>query len=855
MGLPFSASAEPDRFIGDTAIYSSSTEYLRPNVLFIIDNSAGMAQAGSREPYDPDHDYSYTGGYPRYQVLERKSSTGGNTANYVQYIDDVNADVSCGTAQSALTQNGFYAGELKKNDGSCSAAQPGNYYLGNLLNYIDSTTPTWAANHSYSVGDKVQPTTLVTDSKGTPLTFEVVTSGTSGASEPTWPTQPFDSNGVPVPVTDGGVVWEFSGTILQMVQTTVNQVVAGARDSVNFGIMVFGDSNKGGKVLEPVQEIDTTAVDGPTHYTALTSAINNISLLNANSEPVNEALWDGGVYYSGGSDYIDTSNTSYSSPITKTCQKNYIIVLTTGNADQTNQTSHHFGDIDGDDHASLVDDAAKYLYETDMSSSLGDTQRVQTDVIQLLTPKVDRLERATDGSHGRGEYFQVQNANELTSALLATMNNIVLEANTAFVAPVVPSSPENRTESGQRVYLGFFKPISQKPWHGNLKKYGIGSNNSIVDVNGIATTNSDGTFNVGAQSYWSSAPDGGEVESGGTGEKLLGQSSRNIYTYLGTSNNLTDSSNAITTGNTDHLTTTVLGLDSESDPSGERTKLINFIHGFDAYDYDGDGDTGERRDWILGDILHSKPLVLNYKSYDSPANMKTTPTITKPIFSLGPTTACCTPSRISTGRRPGPSSLPVCCPILSTCATPPTATSPTPHPWCMSMMLTMTEISSQATGIMPFSCSGPVGAGGKIISPPLDIHRHYADTRGAYYFLNVTDPTNPKYMGKIDSNTVDGSGNKLYPELGETWSVPRLAKVKVGSSSRGKWLPLSGPATTTTRTSGSATPKPSHTGRRFDRYLGNANQGEDFSTPEKAPMGTSRTTPGAGGSMLLKSPL
>ncbi len=34
LGLPFSASAEPDRFIGDTAIYSSSTEYLRPNVLF-----------------------------------------------------------------------------------------------------------------------------------------------------------------------------------------------------------------------------------------------------------------------------------------------------------------------------------------------------------------------------------------------------------------------------------------------------------------------------------------------------------------------------------------------------------------------------------------------------------------------------------------------------------------------------------------------------------------------------------------------------------------------------------------------------------------------------------------------------
>ena len=124
------------------------------------------------------------------------------------------------------------------------------------------------------------------------------------------------------------------------------------------------------------------------------------------------------------------------------------------------------------------------------------TQRIQTYTILAFQADDELVRRAADGSHGRGSYYNIYNANELANALTKVLANIVLEANTAFVAPVVPSSPENRTESGQRVYLGFFKPITQKPWYGNLKKYGIGSDNSIVDVNGIATTNSDGTFNV-----------------------------------------------------------------------------------------------------------------------------------------------------------------------------------------------------------------------------------------------------------------------------------------------------------------------------------------------------------------------
>lgn len=55
--------------------------------------------------------------------------------------------------------------------------------------------PAWAATTAYSLGDRVEPTTPNT------YVYEVTTAGTSGGSEPTWPTV------VGSTVVDGTVVW------------------------------------------------------------------------------------------------------------------------------------------------------------------------------------------------------------------------------------------------------------------------------------------------------------------------------------------------------------------------------------------------------------------------------------------------------------------------------------------------------------------------------------------------------------------------------------------------------------------------------------------------------------------------
>jgi len=59
----------------------------------------------------------------------------------------------------------------------------------------DEGAPTWAASTAYAVGDKVVPTTKNGN------IYECTTAGTSGTTEPTWPT----TEGATV--TDGSVVW------------------------------------------------------------------------------------------------------------------------------------------------------------------------------------------------------------------------------------------------------------------------------------------------------------------------------------------------------------------------------------------------------------------------------------------------------------------------------------------------------------------------------------------------------------------------------------------------------------------------------------------------------------------------
>jgi len=790
------AFAGPDLFIGDTAIYSGDTTSVRPNVLFIIDNSAGMTQVGTSQPYDPDK--TYPGSYSTDALYVRTAATGG-TINYNSYIDSIGS-VSCASAATQLTSSGAYYGPLKKSDGSCNASQEGNYYLGNLLNYISLPPDAWAANHAYAQGDTIYP------NGSTGGAFVATTGGTSGNVQPTWPSSTGSQ------VTDGTVTWVLSpSSILGMVQGTVNQVAAAVRNSVNVGVMVFGSNNHGGQVLKPVADISDISASGPTNFTNFTNAVNGIATLNANSQPVNESVWDAGVYYRGSNNdsqkKISSDTLAYPSPIAYSCQKSFVIVLTTGNSSDITLTKQHLTDLNADGTVGDAVDAAIYNYTTDNNSTISGVQRVSTTVVQLLTTTVPILQQAAAAGHG--DYYNVWNSSQLTDALYNTMANIVQSVNTSFVAPVVPVSPENRTYSGSRVYMGFFRPIASQYWHGNLKKLGINNQNALTDQNGALATytdgNSDGiddidhaTLPSGAQngsfrstcsSFWSNDADAGSVEDGGAAQVLLDRNfsttPRSLYTFTGTSADLTASSNAFATGNA-AITNTMLGVATAAD----RDKLFNFINGLDAYDENNNGNTSEKRGGsgssagqdFFGDILHSRPLIVNYSRYTFSNANEADCSVNKSVIYVGANDGMLHAVRDCDGKELWGFIPPDMVGNLNYLAG-------TNHPYFADSTPSVYIYDHNNNGVIETPDSGGVNdkvvlvfgerRGGGASSAP---------TSGSYYALDVTNPLAPSFLWRISNSSVESgttaSASTAYAELGETWSEPKLVKMRIGSADK-----------------------------------------------------------------------
>lgn len=98
-----------------------------------------------------------------------------------------------------------------------------------------SASPTaWAASTAYSVGDTAQPTTA------NGYYYRCTVAGTSGSTEPTWPT----TSGT---VADGGVTWEFVGEVPVLLATlTLNDPAAPAASG---GVLTFDATNVEGTAV------------------------------------------------------------------------------------------------------------------------------------------------------------------------------------------------------------------------------------------------------------------------------------------------------------------------------------------------------------------------------------------------------------------------------------------------------------------------------------------------------------------------------------------------------------------------------------------------------------------------------
>ncbi len=197
----------------------------------------------------------------------------------------------------------------------------------------------------------------------------------------------------------------------------------------------------------------------------------------------------------------------------------------------------------------------------------------------------------------------------------------------SYAAPVIAPDENNQAQSGDKIYMVFFEPVEKGGWRGNLKKYGLsyierkectGRDNPewvVVDKNGDIAVDCDGSFLTTGISYWSNAPDGGDIEKGGAGERLASSVPQpDAYTdlsdYYTFRNIFTVASDGSVIPFKD-VTNADLGVDADI----KRYNIINYVYGYTPESEERSGIPGfpvAKREWVLGDIIHSEPVIMDY---------------------------------------------------------------------------------------------------------------------------------------------------------------------------------------------------------------------------------------------------
>jgi type IV pilus assembly protein PilY1 len=532
------------------------------------------------------------------------------------------------------------------------------------------------------------------------MSFFSITEGEAEAVKPPTPPEP-----PPTPQNP-------QTTIRKVIFDALTQVVDGARPAVDFGAMAFGPSNVGGALLHDVADLRTVCSDNDSDSCndaardAFIAALpgvddngNNIGPddampLDGAPRPLSSALYDAGFYfgakYDSTTQYLTQYNEKQYTYGEGNCGYDHIVVLTIGqpNNDVLTSVAPTIGDADNDGYGEgpaseenngaanyadgdhYLDDIAYRLHWGEDVNGDGEYGDITVHTVLAFFQDDELVQRTA--VNGGGEYNTAYNAHELAKVLTDLLINIVLKADTAFVAPVVPASTTNRTISSDRVYLGLFKPQPDTAWFGNIKKYRVGTGETLIDRYGNNATQLDGDFEERSLSYWGAIDtdndgkddllrcadtdrvlynagdtsalvtgDGGFAQCGGVGgtlslrdltdvtsgrEPYTGK--RSIFTYTNNSatmdlthhpDNVFDTGNANLHMKDDGTPGPLAVVETNLTSSRtEENRVIKYVQGFEyVAEADPINDPLPQRRWPLGDILHSRPVVFNYSPYTS----------------------------------------------------------------------------------------------------------------------------------------------------------------------------------------------------------------------------------------------
>lgn len=258
-----------------------------------------------------------------------------------------------------------------------------------------------------------------------------------------------------------------------------------------------------------------------------------------------------------------------------------------------------------------------------------------------------------------GKYFAAKNKNQLVEAL----KKIVLEiqsVNSTFASASLPINATNRSQNANQVYIGMFRPDPDtKPrWLGNLKRYqvvrdtvsqelALGDKNGDPAINlqtGFISDCATSYYTTDSGNYWeaysanaavsqikpdastkckslstdpySDIPDGPRVEKGSVAQ-IIRRGNTTDATPTWSVNRTVKTSGAGTGSTTlSDFTTTSSGLGDT---------LVRWVRGEDTENEDGDSTTPltKTRASLHGDIVHSRPLPVNYSTTNNNSSLAT----------------------------------------------------------------------------------------------------------------------------------------------------------------------------------------------------------------------------------------
>lgn len=405
-----------------------------------------------------------------------------------------------------------------------------------------------------------------------------------------------------------------------------------------------GNSGKGGKAME----------EAYLYYAGLAPHAGNNKNKTDYTGNTSGTASSNAIYALAGNALPSKAGTPYVSPVVPgSCAKNYIIYISNGpaqdSAQDISQATAALTALGGSttvipispsgSQENVADEWARFMKK----SALG-IVTYTVDVDKVTTgqgPGWTALLKSM-ASVSTGKYFDVTSSGTAIADALTGIFSEIQSVNSVFASASLPVSVNTQGTYLNQVYIGMFRPDTDSfpRWPGNLKQYKIGLLNGaleLLDANSnIATNSQTGFISECARSFWtpssvdaywafrpqgacltvansdaSNYPDGNIVEKGAQAYMLRSTTTRTVKTC----SPVFASCTAMTDFNNTNVTQAMLGAASTT----ERDAIINWTKGLDVDDENtNELRTTEMRPSAHGDVVHSRPVAINYGTDASP---------------------------------------------------------------------------------------------------------------------------------------------------------------------------------------------------------------------------------------------